>query len=92
MDLGVDGFRMDSVAHLFESTVIFSEIFMIFIVHDSFFKGENFEDEEKLSPKSRTYSGLNHKYTHDLPEVLDLLRRFRDILDEKTKEDEYNPR
>merc|ERR1719376_478866 len=72
LDLGVDGFRVDSVAHFFE----------------------NMEagDEGAGSGSGDAYDSVDHKHTFDLPESVQLLKEFRAVLDEKTKEDEYNPR
>jgi len=71
VDLGVDGFRVDSVGHFFED--------------------ENLADEADNGSESG-YKGLTHDKTFDLPEVLDLLKKFRKVLDDATAQDEENPR
>merc|ERR1712141_592348 len=63
IDLGVDGFRVDSVG--------------------SFFEDENLADEDDFNTKPKTYN---------LPEVLDLLKKFRKVLDEETAKDVENPK
>ena len=63
VDLGVDGFRVDSVG--------------------SFFEDENLADEDDFNTKPKTYN---------LPEVLDLLKKFRKVLDDETAKDEENPK
>jgi len=72
LDLGVDGFRMDAVAHLFEA--------------------EDFGNEDIPRGTNRPYADFEHPKTYNLPEVVDLLKEFRKVLDDKTAEDEYNPR
>jgi len=71
LDLGVDGFRIDSVAHFYED--------------------QQFRDEPPVSG-GNGYTSLEHKHTYDQPEVMKLLAEFRAVLDNKTKEDSYNPR
>ncbi|XP_040573552.1 maltase A3 [Lepeophtheirus salmonis] len=76
LNLGVDGYRFDSVAHMFES--------------------EDFADEPandaSNSDDETAYSSLLHTKTYEQPENLDLLAVFREVLDEKTAEDETSPR
>ena len=50
-----------------------------------------FEDE-RAKDSGRGYERFEHKYTYDQPEVLELLAKFRAVLDSKTAEDSYNPR
>jgi glycosidase len=76
MNLGVAGFRMDAVAHMFES--------------------ESFEDEVQVDGGD-LYDSVEHKQTYNLPETLDLLKRFRKVLDEQADLDvadgkDYMPR
>lgn len=66
LDQGVDGFRMDAVAHLFEDEAL----------RDELMKDEDATDE---------YSQLDHKYTFNLPEVLDVLWEFRVLLDRNSE-------
>ncbi|XP_023718249.2 probable maltase isoform X2 [Cryptotermes secundus] len=66
LDQGVDGFRLDAVAHLFEDEDL----------RDEMVKDEDATDE---------YSQLDHKYTFNLPEVLDVLREFRIVLDKNSE-------
>lgn len=66
LDQGVDGFRMDAVAHLFEDEAL----------RDEMVKDEDATDE---------YSQLDHTYTFNLPEVLDVLREFRIVLDKNSE-------
>lgn len=66
LDQGVDGFRLDAVAHLFEDEAL----------RDEMVKDEDATDE---------YSQLDHKYTFNLPEVLDVLREFRIVLDKNSE-------
>lgn len=74
LDLGVDGFRIDGVAHFFEN--------------------DQYQDEPRASNSARAsdYAYLDHKFTYNQPEVLDLLTEFREVLDAKSDEDYYNPR
>lgn len=66
LDQGVDGFRVDAVAHLFE---------------DEKLKDEMVKDEAAIDE----YSQLDHTYTFNLPEVLDLLQEFRTLLDKNSE-------
>lgn len=72
VDLGVNGFRVDSVGHFYEDSA----------------NGD--EDSSGLSGSD--YTQLLHDKTFDLPEVLDLLKKFRKVLDDATAGDEANPR
>jgi len=73
LDLGVDGFRIDAVAHFFES--------------------DSMEDEPfKAGQSGDAYDDLDHVHTFNSPKNIDLLREFREVLDNKTEEDIYNPR
>ncbi len=74
LDAGVDGFRMDAVAHLFEDEAFMSE-----------------KPREGRAGGS-AYEDLDHEHTYNLPETLELLKRFRKVLDEATAKDEENPR
>lgn len=74
MELGVDGFRMDAVAHMFESEDL-----------------EQDENPLRLASgdsSSSSYDSVDHKHTYNLPEVLDLLKEFRETLDEGVEGDE----
>ena len=53
---------------------------------------EDLGDEDTKPGGGVGYEDLVHDRTYNLPEVLDLLKRFRKVLDEKTKEDEDKPR
>jgi hypothetical protein len=66
LDQGVDGFRMDAVAHLFE---------------DKGLRDEPVKDKDSIDE----YSQLDHKYTFNLPEVLDILQEFRILLDKNSE-------
>ena len=55
-------------------------------IPDPEFKDERIKDNGIGSERSK------HKHTYDQPEVLDLLAKFRAVLDSKTEEDSYNPR
>ncbi|XP_021941641.1 maltase 1-like isoform X2 [Zootermopsis nevadensis] len=66
LDQGVDGFRMDAVAHLLE---------------DEELRDEPVKDEDSIDE----YSQLDHKYTFNLPKVLDILREFRILLDKNSE-------
>eukprot|EP00096_Caligus_rogercresseyi_P009388 TRINITY_DN3180_c0_g1_i1.p1 TRINITY_DN3180_c0_g1~~TRINITY_DN3180_c0_g1_i1.p1 ORF type:complete len:642 (+),score=181.57 TRINITY_DN3180_c0_g1_i1:259-2184(+) len=76
LELGVDGYRFDSVAHMFEA--------------EDF--GDEPINEDGGSDDPEAYSSLLHTKTYEQPENLDLLAEFRQVLDEKTAEDEANPR
>lgn len=70
---GVSGFRIDAVPHLFE------------INKDA---NGNYEDEP-LSGGSNDpddYGYLNHIYTYDQPETIDMVYQWRKILDDFKKE------
>ena len=66
LDQGVDGFRVDAVAYLFE---------------DEKLRDEMVKDKAAIDE----YSQLDHTYTSNLPEVLDLLREFRILLDKNSE-------
>jgi alpha-glucosidase len=73
LDHGVDGFRIDSVGHFFES--------------------ESMEDEPLKTGKTGDgYDDLDHIHTFNLAKNIELLAEFRQVLDNKTEEDPYNPR
>ena len=95
LDLGVDGFRIDSVAHFFEGKKKpMQKAFSSWLIPHlslTLITDERFLDEEVLSGGD-SYESVSRKYTYNLPECLDLLKEFRVVLDAKTKEDEYNPR
>ncbi|KAJ4436648.1 hypothetical protein ANN_16779 [Periplaneta americana] len=69
LDEGVDGFRMDAVAHLFEDEELRDEP-----INE---EGTS-EDEDAIV----AYQDLDHIYTYNLPQVLEVLREFRILLDE----------
>jgi len=51
------------------------------------------EDEPLKAGKSGDgYDDLEHVHTFNHPKNIELLREFRQILDNKTEEDIYNPR
>jgi hypothetical protein len=51
------------------------------------------EDELFKAGKSGPdYDDLAHEKTFNLPKNVDLLREFRQVLDNKTEEDIYSPR
>jgi len=53
--------------------------------------GNFFENEDNSDENSNNngdgYTGLDHDKTYDLPEVLDLLKKFRKVLDDATEDD-----
>ena len=54
---------------------------------------EDMEDEPFKAGKSGdAYEDLDHIHTFNLPENIELLAQFREVLDNKTAEDIYNPR
>jgi hypothetical protein len=54
---------------------------------------ESMEDEPFKAGKSGdSYDDLDHKHTFNLPKNIELLAEFRQVLDNKTAEDVYNPR
>ena len=63
LDLGVDGFRVDAIAHLFEDPLL--------------------RDEEMYPNQTNTssYDSYRHNYTKDLPEIHDVVQRWRRLLD-----------
>lgn len=69
LDLGVDGFRIDAVANLFED--------------------ENFRDEPLSGAEGATENDseyLDHIYTRNLPETYDMVKQFREFVDDYTQE------
>jgi hypothetical protein len=51
------------------------------------------EDEPfKAGQSGDAYDDLEHVHTFNSPKNIDLLREFREVLDNKTEEDIYNPR
>ena len=67
--MGVDGFRVDAIPHLFED--------------------ERLRDEP-LSGKiddPDNYGYLDHIYTKDMPKNYEMIRQWRDVIDEYSKED-----
>ena len=91
LDLGVDGFRVDSVAHFFEGKLKNSVCAKIYC------HGFNTSDINhsyrfyQIDPEFKNEQVKMDK-TYNQPEVLNLLQEFRAVLDEKTAEDTYNPR
>ncbi len=71
LHIGVDGFRIDAVAHFFEDTEL---------------------GDEPSTGSGSGYTSLDHTKTFDQAEVVDLLKKFRKVLDTMTAEDEENPR
>lgn len=57
-----------------------------------FFEDEQYLNEQELIAQSDVYDAVEKKYTYNLPECLDLLREFRQVLDAETAEDETKPR
>lgn len=57
-----------------------------------FFEDTANGDEQSSGNSGGDYQSLTHDKTYDLPEVLDLLKKFRKVLDDATAEDESNPR
>jgi len=66
LDLGVDGFRVDAVPHMFEDQRFLDE-------------PENPDRDPSTTPAE--YSYWSHPYTYNLPQVLDALAEFRKLLD-----------
>ena len=51
------------------------------------------EDEPfKAGKTGDAYEDLDHIHTFNLPKNIELLAQFREVLDNKTAEDIYNPR
>lgn len=69
LDVGIDGFRIDAVANLFE---------------DSEFRDEPLSGAEGATEEDFEY--LNHIYTKHQPETLDMVRQFRELVDDYTAE------
>ncbi|XP_063231490.1 maltase 1-like isoform X3 [Bacillus rossius redtenbacheri] len=65
LDLGVDGFRADAVAHLFEDEQLRDEPL----------------SEDPGDPGEPGYGSLRHARTHNLPEAKDVLAELRRLLD-----------
>lgn len=72
LDLGVDGYRVDAVPYLFENTQ---------------FLDEPRKPEYLASKEKNTYDQYDHPYTADLPETYDMIKQFRDVVDEFKKKD-----
>ncbi|KAJ9596101.1 hypothetical protein L9F63_012685 [Diploptera punctata] len=68
LDQGVDGFRVDASPHLFEDEQL----------RDEPLKEEGKDDG---SADDDDYGKLDHIYTYNLPQVLNVLREFRILLD-----------
>jgi len=72
LNKGVNGFRINSAAYLFENP--------------------DFQGEEIISGCSGDgYECLNHTQTKSLPEVYDIIKRWRSIVDEYRDKNESNP-
>lgn len=69
LDRGVAGFRIDAVPHLFE------------IPKDS---SDRFQDEPRNNDNNDPddYGYLNHIYTTNQPETIDMVYQWREVLDE----------
>jgi alpha-glucosidase len=65
LELGLDGFRMDAMPHLFEDEMLREE-----------------PSANATALQQGDYRGLQHVYTHSLPEVLSVMAEFRRTLDE----------
>jgi len=70
LDLGVDGFRVDSLPHLFEDPEFRDQVPAEIKVES---KGP------VLTPAE--YGYWDHKYTSNLPQTLDVLEKFRELCD-----------
>ncbi len=90
LDLGVDGFRMDAVAHLFQGRKS-TNLIVNFNNNAAIHIDEKYLDEPSIRNEDG-YEDLDHVYTYDQPEVIDLLKRFRKLLDNKSAKDPSNPR
>ncbi|KAG8232637.1 hypothetical protein J437_LFUL012597, partial [Ladona fulva] len=77
LNKGVDGFRLDAVAHIFE---------------DPKLRDEPLKDDRKVNDEEISYDSLSHIYTHSLPEVMDVIKAFRDCLDEYSSATDGVPR
>lgn len=71
LDKGVAGFRVDAIAHLFE---VDKELF------GGKYPDEPLSGDSDADPLS--YSYLNHIYTVDQDETLDMVYQWRDVFDE----------
>lgn len=69
LDTGIDGFRIDAVANLFE---------------DADFRDEPLSGAEGATEEDFEY--LDHIYTRNLPETFDMVRQFRQLVDDYTQE------
>ena len=56
------------------------------------FAAEDLGDEAVLVAGSNDYDSVDHSKTYDQPEVLELLKTLRDVLQNRTAEDEDNPK
>uniref|UniRef100_A0A7G3ADM9 alpha-glucosidase n=1 Tax=Lutzomyia longipalpis TaxID=7200 RepID=A0A7G3ADM9_LUTLO len=73
LDKGVDGFRVDTVPHLFEVAPTDGQ----------------FPDEVRsgLTDDPDNYAYLYHNLTKNLPETVEMVYQWRDVLEEYTKKD-----
>lgn len=57
----------------------------------SLFESETFLDEPYLpgKPNIHQYDYLDHIYTQDLPEVIDIINKWREFMDNFTKENNF---
>ncbi|CAL8149196.1 unnamed protein product [Orchesella dallaii] len=72
LDMGVDGFRVDAVPHIFE---------------DQRFLDEPFNPWGNPDAQEDEYGSYDHIYTNNLPQVLDFLAEMRMLLDVYTASD-----
>ncbi|ODM91568.1 Maltase 1 [Orchesella cincta] len=72
LDMGVDGFRVDAVPHIFENQT---------------FLDEPFNPWGNPDAKEDEYGSYDHIYTNNLPQVLDFLAEMRMLLDVYTASD-----
>lgn len=52
------------------------------------FSEETLSKDEGVVPGKSDYESVDHKHTYNLPEVLDVLKKFRQVLDKKSEEDD----
>ena len=84
LDLGVDGFRVDALPHLYENENFEDESPAVKKIRLS--ESENpIPTSTVLSPDE--YGYWDHKYTFNLPQTLELLEKFRKICDEYADRD-----
>lgn len=57
-----------------------------------FFEDESLADESPSNDGGSGYQSLMHDKTYDLDEVIDVLKIFRQVLDDATAADEANPK